>query len=103
MYGTVARLRIKPGAEQRLAEELAAFGARRVPGFVAEYVCRMASDPGEYSLAAVFAGEGAYRANAASPEQDAQYRRLLALCEGEPEWHDGEIVHALEPGREPAA
>jgi quinol monooxygenase YgiN len=95
MYGTVARLRIKPGAESQLAEEMAAFGARRVPGFVAEYVYRMAADPGEYYLAVVFEGEDAYRANAASPEQDAQYQRLLALCEGEPEWHDGEIVFSL--------
>ena len=99
MYGTVARLRVKPGAEQRLAEEMEAFRARRVPGFVAEYVYRMAADPGEYYLAVIFESEGAYRANAASPEQDAQYRRLLTLFEGEPEWHDGEIVQALEPGR----
>ncbi len=39
-------------------------------------------------------GKAAYMVLADSPEQDARYRKLLDLFEGEPEWHDGEIIDA---------
>jgi hypothetical protein len=45
MYGTVARLRIKPGAEGKLAEQMRAFEAAMVPGVVATYVYRMDAAP----------------------------------------------------------
>jgi hypothetical protein len=35
-------------------------------------------------------------ANAESPEQDKRYREMLQWLEGEPEWHDGEIVYSRE-------
>ena len=34
-----------------------------------------------------------YFANANRPEQDAWYRELLELLEGEPEWFDGSMIH----------
>ena len=95
MYGTVARWRIKPGMLERLNAEMAAFGDRRVPGFVAEYVYQMDDDPDELYVAVVFESKEAYHANAGSPEQHAQYERLVTMFDGEPEWHDGEIVHTL--------
>jgi quinol monooxygenase YgiN len=98
VYGTVARIRIKPGMEAQLQAEMDAFKERRVPGFVAEYVFRMDADPDETYMVAIFASKEAYRANANSPDQDAQYQRLVQLWEGEPEWHDGEIIHSLTQG-----
>ena len=95
MYGTVGRLRIKPGMEgqfrQLLQEQARAFETGQVPGFVASYAYRMDADPNDYYVAAVFESREAYWANAQSPEQDARYRQWLPLLEGEPEWHDGEI------------
>jgi len=100
MYGTVARYRIKPGAEgqlrQIIEEQARVFEAGQVPGFVASYGYRMDADPNDYYLAVVFASKEAYWANAQSPEQDARYRQLLPLLEHEPEWHDGEIVDAWQ-------
>src|SRR5436305_4198933 len=100
MYGTVARFRIKQGMEsqlrQILKEQTRPFEAGQVPGFVASYGYRMDADPNEYYLAVVFANKEAYWANAQSAEQDARYRQWQPLLEGEPEWHDGEIVDAWQ-------
>lgn len=93
MYGTVARLRTKQGAEGQLDEQLRAFEAARVPGAVAAYVYRRDADPNEYYLATVWESKAAYTANANSPEQHARYQGYRALLAAEPEWHDGEIVY----------
>ena len=54
MYGTVARMRIKPGAEGQMMEQMRVFEAAMVPGVVATYVYRMDADPEEYYLATVW-------------------------------------------------
>ena len=95
MYGTVARLRLKRGMESRLQEVLKVYEAAKVPGLVASYTYRLDKSPNEYYMSAIFENKELYLANANSPEQDARYRQLAALLDGEPEWHDGEIVHAL--------
>jgi quinol monooxygenase YgiN len=96
MYGTIGRFRIKPGMEGRfrqlIAEQAPAFEAGHIAGFIASYGYRIDADPNEYYLAVVFSSKEMYWANAQSPEQDARYRQWLPLLEGEPEWHDGEIV-----------
>ena len=97
MYGTIARYRLKPGAEAQLVEQLRIFQAAKVPGFVSTYIYRMDADPHEYYLAVLFASKEAYVANAQSPEQDARYRQMLQLFEEEPEWHDGEVVYEGKP------
>lgn len=93
MYGTVARMRVKPGMQQQwqslMREEL----GRTIPGFKSTYVYKMDADPNTYILAVVFESREAYVANANSPEQDASYHRLLDLLEGPPEWNDGAIVY----------
>ncbi len=92
MYGTVARLRVKPGAEEALMAQLRAYRALSVPGYQRSYMYQMDNDPAEWYMAVVFDSKEAYRANAESPEQDQRYREMLALLEREPEWHDGEIL-----------
>ena len=94
MYGTVARMRIKPGAEGQLNDQMRAFEAAMVPGVVATYVYKMDADPNEYYLATVWESKAAYTANANSPEQHARYQGYRAVLAAEPEWHDGEIVYA---------
>jgi antibiotic biosynthesis monooxygenase (ABM) superfamily enzyme len=100
MYGTVARYRVKPGMEGQLRhileEQASVFEAGQVPGFVVSYAYRMDADASDYYLAVVFENREAYWALAQSPEQDARYRQLLAVLESAPEWHDGEIVYALQ-------
>ena len=93
MYGTVAKMRLKPGMEQELIEELKAFESVKVPGFVRSVIYRLDAGANDYMMAVVFETKAAYSANAASPAQDARYQRMRALIESDPEWHDGEIVY----------
>ena len=95
MYGTVARYRLKPGMEERLLAFEREIREAKLPGMVGAFTYRMDDDPRVYFEAVVFESREAYRAVAASPEQDARYRRLLELLEGPPEWHDGAVVNIL--------
>lgn len=91
MYGTVARLRLKPGMEERLRDLLGELRPQ-VPGLVFDHLYRTEAGPDEYFLVVGFASREAYEANAASPEQHARYERYRELLEADPEWHDGEVV-----------
>ncbi len=92
MYGTVARLRLKPGMEAQMRAFNEEENALGIPGYLAMYVYRMDQDPNEYYMAVIFESKDAYVANANSPDQHQRYLRVLEMLEGEPEWHDGEIV-----------
>ncbi len=93
MYGTVARFRLRPGAEQQLVQRQREFEALRIPGYVRSIVYRTDRDPQECYLAVIFDSKASYDTNAQSPDQDARYQQLRALMEGDPEWHDGEIIY----------
>ena len=95
MYGTVARMRIKPGMEVKMQEMMRQFEAAQVPGAVASYMYRMDANPNEYYLAVLFTDKAAYRANADSQAQNTRFREMMTMLEGEPEWHDGEIVSVV--------
>jgi hypothetical protein len=91
MYGTVARLRLKPGSESKLAQMSRDFSAD-IPGFVFQLVYRMDDNPNECWLAVGFESKEAYEKNAQSPEQNKRYEQYMTMLEAPPEWHDGEIV-----------
>ena len=93
MYGTIARVRIKPGMEEQLL--VLGAGMEKNPGEVATYVYRMDAHPSTFYLVAIFESKEAYVANADRLETDARYQHMRAYIDGEPEWHDGEIVFAL--------
>ena len=93
MYGTVARMRLKAGAEPRIVELFGQYEKLNVPGYLGLTVYRLDEDSDELLMAVVFESKDAYRANAESPEQDARYREMLELLESEPQWQDGEIVY----------
>jgi quinol monooxygenase YgiN len=95
MYGTVARIRVKPGALDEL-KNWSPEEDEQASGAVALYAYQMDDDPSELYMVAVFESKEAYVANAESPEQDRRYRKMLEWFEGEPEWHDGEIVYHEE-------
>ncbi|TMC50663.1 MAG: hypothetical protein E6J14_03655 [Chloroflexi bacterium] len=93
MYGTLARARVKPGK----ADELARVFEQNVElpeGSISVSVLRTDSDPDQVFITGVFASREAYQRNAASPEQDARFRRMRELLVADPEWHDGEVIFA---------
>jgi quinol monooxygenase YgiN len=94
MYGSVSRWRVKDGQQQEL-EQLLSELMREMPlGSRGVCVYRSDADPREYWVAGSWDSKEAYTANSNRPETDASFRRLRALIESDPEWHDGEIVFA---------
>ena len=93
MYGTVAKMKVKPGMMDKLRETSMSPEMMNIPGLVNTYVYQMDADPNTLMLAVVFTDKDAYVKNAGSPEQNERYEQMLALLEGPPEWNDGEIVY----------
>lgn len=91
MYGTIARLRLKPGSEQKMAQ-MSEEDAPEIKGFAFQYLYRTDADPNVVYLVVGFESKEAYQANAASAEQHQRYQRYRELLETDPEWHDGEII-----------
>ena len=94
MYGTIARLKLKPGKEAdmiRMTRETAV----DIPGFVFQHIYKMDSGSNEFFLVVGFTNKAAYVANANSPEQAARYAEYLTFLDGAPEWHDGEVVSSF--------
>jgi hypothetical protein len=99
MYGTVARMTIKPGKEEAIEALHERWSQERKPearGLMVDYLLKSDRVPGEVFMLAVFDTEENYRRNAADPEQHRQYLELRALLETDPEWNDGE-VRIVEP------
>ena len=92
MYGTVARWRVLDGKQQELEQLSQELMRDRLPGSRSVFVYRSDTDPREYWVASAWDSKEAYTSNASTPEQDARFRRLRALMESDPEWHDGEII-----------
>jgi hypothetical protein len=92
MYGTIARLRIRKGAEARLHDVMNTMEGRPVAGFIGSYVYRMDGDPQDLMLAVLFTDRESYVRNADDPAQDREFRALRQLLESDPEWHDGEVI-----------
>ncbi len=96
MYGTVARMKVKPGQ----AEAFVAFGKefdgqRRPKGYIGQHVYRLDADANEFILVVVFEDKESYHANANDPEQDKDYRQMRDMLEADPVWHDGEVVYSF--------
>jgi len=92
MYGSVSRWRIKDGMQGELELLLDELTKEPAPGSRGVTVYRADADPHEYWVCGVWESREKYTANSATPEQDARFQRLRALMDGDPEWHDGEIV-----------
>jgi quinol monooxygenase YgiN len=90
MYGTIARMRVKPGK----VDAFMAWG-RALPmaaGEQAAMIYQMDADPNEFYLVAAFSSKDAYVANAASPEQNRIFLQMMEFLTAEPEWHDGAVA-----------
>ena len=93
MFGTVAKYTLKPGHEQQFLDDIKSFENEAPAGWVYHTIFRSSSNPNEIWLSVVFESEDAYRKNADSPEMDREYRKMLEHLQGDPEWHDGDVIH----------
>ena len=95
MYGTIYRMNVKPGQEQRLVEVFKEWERERKPkvqGAVAGLLLKPDNHPGEFIGVVMFKDKAAYIANANDPEQDKWYLKLRDLLQDDPTWEDGEYV-----------
>ncbi|HEY7400177.1 MAG TPA: antibiotic biosynthesis monooxygenase [Actinomycetota bacterium] len=90
MYGTVARIRVKPENRDALRKVFERQMDRQVEGFKHSYVLFENEGDGAW-LIAVFEDRATYDKNADDPAMHEQYVEYRALLEADPEWHDGEI------------
>lgn len=93
MYGTVARLQLKPGGGEKLNE--IGDSVAPPPGFIASYALRMDDNPNDAYLVTIFESKDAYHTNAQAPEQHAIFEQMVQQMTAEPEWHDGEVVYQM--------
>ena len=97
MFGTVARMKFKPGAYEKMQDLMKEFEQRQVKGFLFNAVYRSQSDPDEVWLIVGFEDEATYRANAEDTQTDQMTQQYQQLLAAPPEWHDGEIVSMTRP------
>ena len=90
MYGTVAKIRVKPENRQALRDVFAEQPGETIEGFVSSYVL-FENDGDTGWMFAVFSDRATYDRNANDPRQHERYTRYRSLMEDEPEWHDGVI------------
>jgi quinol monooxygenase YgiN len=88
MYGTIARMKVKPG----VMEALKKMEERKPKGFVRSMVYRMDKKSDELMMVVVFKDKESYMANAKSPEMHEEYLKYRAFLTADPEWFDGEII-----------
>jgi hypothetical protein len=94
MFGTIGHVRIKSGVDdqfQALSDEWRRTIRPKIPGTFLELIGRPKDRPGEMVFLALAQDEATYRQLAELPEQDAWFRRMLELAEGEPTWEDVEM------------
>jgi quinol monooxygenase YgiN len=94
MYGTIAKLKSKAGALDDLLKNL----DHEEPGegYIAHYIYQMDDDPNVFYLAVMFESKEAYHKNAQRPETNANFENMIQYLDGEPEWHDGEIIFSQQ-------
>ena len=94
MFGTIGHARPKPGHMDQINALMDGWKAEvrpTIPGHFLELSGTPKDKPGEFVFIALAKDEPTYRALAASPQQDAWYRKLRDHLEADPTWEDVEM------------
>ena len=97
-YGTVARYRVRAGQEAAFMEQMKAFESAPPKGWIYTTLFRSDGGSNDIWMSTVFESEEAYRENAGSPAMDERYRAMREHLDGDPEWHDGQVIHEAMRG-----
>ena len=92
MYGTIARIKVKPGAVDSLKRLAEKNSAATSEGYLGQYVYQMDNDPNELYLAVIYESKESYRANANSPKQNERFQEMKQYFAAKPDWRDGEVI-----------
>jgi len=92
LYGTIAKMKLKPNAEEKLMQAMDGSDEHR-EGHVATYVFKSDADPNVHFVTTIFESKSAYKKFADSSEQTRRFHQMRELLAADPEWHDGEVIH----------
>ena len=90
MYGTIFKMKVKPGHEDQLLTILDSSGTQP-DGGVAWFLMDPDSES-EWIGVAVFDSKESHLANANNPEQHEMFLKMMEHLESEPTWTDGEYL-----------
>jgi hypothetical protein len=93
MYGTIARMKVKPG----MLDAMMAWGDNLPDPDEANImlIYRSDHDPNELWMVVAAESREAYHAQAQSPEQHEIFTEMMQFLVEEPEWHDGEVIREI--------
>lgn len=97
MFGTIARVHVKPGMKDALRQAMAEDDSASIPGWIADYLFESTADPQICFLVAFFEDEASYTANADSPAQHERYLKFRACLSEDPEWNDWRAIASTGP------
>tara|TARA_B100001013_G_C24294455_1_gene318181 strand:+ start:147 stop:440 length:294 start_codon:yes stop_codon:yes gene_type:complete len=90
MYGTIFKMKVKPGHEDQLLSILDS-PEKQPDGAVAWFLMNPDSES-EWIGVAVFDSKESHLANANNPEQHEMFLKMMEHLESEPTWTDGEYL-----------
>ena len=94
MFGTIGHARLKSGGRAQLdalGQEWLQTIRPQIPGEVVQLIGHADGQPEELVFVALVQDKATYQQLAAMPEQDAWYRRMTELLEGDVRWEDVEL------------
>ena len=90
MYGTIGRMKPKPGQRDALLSLMnAAPSGAAAQGYRASYVLK-ADEGDEVVVVVIYEDQPAYSAMVHDPATDANFGKIMELLQEEPAWTDGE-------------
>ena len=92
MYGSIAKMKVKPGKLEKLSEMMEMDGGHSPGGAVSLSVFQMDADANEIWVVAISESQEAYQSYSESPESHELYLKMRESLAADPEWHDGEVI-----------
>jgi quinol monooxygenase YgiN len=97
MWGTIAKMRLKPDVSaDYIIAQMNAFDRKRIGGWVSMSLYRADADSREIWMIGMFDSKESYQANAESSAQHSIFTMLRSWLEEDPVWHD--VEHLLSLG-----
>jgi heme-degrading monooxygenase HmoA len=96
VYGTLGRMRVKPGKRDDVVAFMTDPRAAEMPGYRGTHLL-LAEEGNEAIVAVMYEDKDAYFAMVHDPRVEENFGHLMELLEGEPEWTDGEWASAPAP------
>ena len=96
MYGSIAKLQVKPGMFDALQEWGSSGEPSAIPGYISQYVFQTNANSNVLYVVVIFTDKASYEANAHSPLQNERYAEMRTMLDADPEWQDGAVIYSHE-------